>query len=211
MNITKYGHSCILVEEGEARILFDPGSYSKLPEGLADIDAVLITHSHPDHIVPENLQNLLKHNSKALVYTNTEVGQLLLDNGIPFQLLEQGAQIEVRGITVEAFGNDHAMIHPDIPLAQNTCYFIADRLFHPGDSLTIPPKQVEILALPVVAPWEKISETLDYIAAVKPQVCLPIHDGFLTDGGPYYYMSEMWCKKFNVEFAALPYGESRSF
>jgi hypothetical protein len=37
MKITKYGHACLLVEEGGARFLLDPGSYSSGFEGLADL------------------------------------------------------------------------------------------------------------------------------------------------------------------------------
>ena len=54
MKITKFGHSCLLVEENGVRILFDPGSYSTAQNDVKNIDVVLITHEHSDHVLEEN-------------------------------------------------------------------------------------------------------------------------------------------------------------
>ena len=35
--------------------------------------------------------------------------------------------------------------------------------------------------LPVMAPWNKISEVIDYVREVKPQRAYDIHDALLTD------------------------------
>ena len=51
MKITKFGHSCLLVEEGGARILLDPGKYSILQNNVENVDAIVITHEHQDHCV----------------------------------------------------------------------------------------------------------------------------------------------------------------
>ncbi|MBW8818953.1 MAG: MBL fold metallo-hydrolase, partial [Streptomyces sp.] len=40
---------------------------------------------------------------------------------------------------------------------------------------------VETLMLPVMAPWSKISEVIDYVREVKPQRAYDIHDALLTD------------------------------
>lgn len=37
MRLTKFGHSCLLVEEGGARVLLDPGSFS---EGFEELDGL---------------------------------------------------------------------------------------------------------------------------------------------------------------------------
>ena len=49
MQVTHFGHACVLVELGTARILIDPGEWSEGFSGLRDLDRILITHKHSDH------------------------------------------------------------------------------------------------------------------------------------------------------------------
>ena len=44
MQLRKYGHACLLVEDGGARVLIDPGSYSRGFEEVEGLTAVLVTH-----------------------------------------------------------------------------------------------------------------------------------------------------------------------
>ncbi|MCA1695075.1 MAG: MBL fold metallo-hydrolase, partial [Actinobacteria bacterium] len=46
MEITHFGHSCVLLDTGSARLLIDPGTWSEGFEDLTGLDAVLITHQH---------------------------------------------------------------------------------------------------------------------------------------------------------------------
>ena len=50
MRLTRFGHSCLLVEEGGARVLLDPGSFSEGFETLEGLTAVCVTHQHVDHV-----------------------------------------------------------------------------------------------------------------------------------------------------------------
>ena len=56
MEVRHLNHSCLLVTMAGTRILVDPGGFSveKIKEfgPLTGLDAVLITHQHPDHIHP---------------------------------------------------------------------------------------------------------------------------------------------------------------
>ena len=98
---------------------------------------------------------------------------------MPFIILENGDKIQEKGLTIEAFGNEHAPQYPTLPIAHNTGYFIADKLFFPGDAFTIPSKKVEILALPVSGGWMKLSEAIDYAKKINPSICFPVHYGML--------------------------------
>ena len=59
MRLTKFGHSCLLVEESGARVLLDPGSFSDGFEALEGLTAVCLTHQHPDHLDAERLRRVL--------------------------------------------------------------------------------------------------------------------------------------------------------
>ena len=60
MEVTHFGHSCVLLDTGAARLLIDPGNFSTDFENLTGLDAVLVTHQHPDHLDLERLPALLR-------------------------------------------------------------------------------------------------------------------------------------------------------
>lgn len=196
MQITKFSHSCILLDDGQTKILFDPGLYSNIPE--LQVDAIVITHVHQDHLDTDKHKLLLQNTPRII--TNTEVKEELDKHNISCEIVEQGTKVTVGTFSLEAYGDEHAIMHPDLPKFQNTGYLVNDKIFHPGDSLFVPPKDLEVLLLPVAAPWSKVSETLDYITATKAKINFPIHDAFITDGGAFYRFAKMWCEKYNLQF-----------
>ncbi len=197
MELTKFGHSCVLLDDGQTKILFDPGLYGGIPS--LTVDAIIITHVHQDHLDLEQLKTLLQSGSPRII-TNTEVQAELAKENIPVEVVEAGGTITVGTFNLEAFGNEHAIMHPDLPKFQNTGYLVNGKVFHPGDALYLPPVSVEVLLLPVAAPWSKVSETLDFLAAVKAEINFPIHDGFITNGGAFHRFANMWCEKLGTRF-----------
>lgn len=183
MRISKFGHACLLVEEGDAKILIDPGSFSKGFEDLTGVNAVLITHQHPDHLVPENIEIVMTKNPDVTVYADEGSANVLTSAGTPVKAVHHGDTIAVAGVSLRVYGKQHAIIHPDIPSIPDVGFMIADRFFYPGDAYTVPGESVEILAAPVGAPWLKLEEAIDYIRAVKPKIVIPVHDGVLSAAG----------------------------
>ncbi len=177
MKITKFGHCCLLIEEGGLRILTDPGNYTTEQNSVTGIDIVLITHEHQDHLHVDSLKKVLANNPSVKVYTNRGVAKLLDKAGLSCQLLEHGKQVTEGGVLIEAFGEQHQPMYPSVPPVANTGYFIGGKLFYPGDAFTNPGKPVDILALPITAPWLKMAESIDYAKQVGPRVCFPVHDG----------------------------------
>ena len=93
-------------------------------------------------------------------------------------------------------------MHSSIPPIANVGYFIANKLFYPGDALTNPKKPVEVLALPITAPWTKLDEVIDYSLAVKPNICFPVHDGNLKSPGPFYRIPPTVLEPRGIKFIA---------
>ena len=183
MRLTKLGHSCLLVEEGGARLLLDPGTLSGGFEELEGLTAVLFTHQHPDHLDQARLRGLLDRNPRAKVISDQGSAEPLGQAGVEVEVVADGQELDVGGVGVRVAGRDHAVIHPDIPVVPNVGYLVGGRLFHPGDAFTEPGQPVEVLAVPAAAPWLKLSESIDYLRAVRPKVAVPVHDLLLSDAG----------------------------
>jgi L-ascorbate metabolism protein UlaG (beta-lactamase superfamily) len=177
MRITHLGHSCLLLETGSARLLFDPGTYSEGFEGLRDLDAILLTHQHPDHVDPERLPDLVAANPRAAVVSDADTVPVLARLGIEARAVSPGDQLHLAGTAVEVRGGEHAVIYADRPGCTNAAYLVdGGAFFHPGDSFADPGRAVDVLGVPTSAPWLKLAEAIDYVRAVRPRVAVPIHE-----------------------------------
>ena len=186
MRLRKLGHACLLVSSGDARILLDPGSFSVGFEELDGLTAVLITHQHPDHVDVGRLPQLLERNPQAQLVADVATAQMLRDDhGIDAVVAGAGDTYDV-GVPVEVVGDLHAEIHPDIPRVPNVGYLVDGRLLHPGDSLEVREREVEILALPTMAPWMRLADAVGFLRAVAPRTAVPVHDGLLRSAELYY-------------------------
>lgn len=179
-----------MVSLAGSTVLFDPGNFSHGFEGITGLDAILITHQHPDHVDAERLPALLEANPDAALYADPQTAHEL---GAAWTAVAAGDAFTVGDVHVTGAGGTHAVIHPDIPLIDNTAYLLgtAERpaqFLHPGDSLVVPVAQVDVLALPTAAPWLKLSEAVDFLRDVNPRVAFPIHDAVVADQakGIYY-------------------------
>lgn len=212
MKITKYGHCCLLIEVEGLRILTDPGDYSEDRQNkVQNVDVILITHEHGDHLHIPSLKIVIQNNPQAKVITNSSVGKLLDNEQIKYSLLEDGQNLTEKEVLFEAFGSSHHLIYEGVEAPMNTGYFIDNKLFYPGDALTNPGKPVEILALPVLAPWLKPTEAIDYAKELKPRVCFPVHDAFLkiTDG--FYNLPNRLLGAVSIKFVPLEIEQETEF
>ncbi len=185
MRITKFGHACLHVVDADAGILIDPGSFSGPFEQLTDLTAILITHQHVDHVAPERLRQVLAGNPGARLYADPDTVAVLAQQGVGATAVATGDVIDV-GTPVETWVVNHAVIYGDLPGISNACYLVGGRLFHPGDSFTRPERPVDILAVPVSAPWMAVKEAIDYLYAIAPSVAVPIHEKVLANPAMVY-------------------------
>ena len=183
MRITKFGHACVRVEHDGQVVVIDPGAFTER-EAVDGATAVLVTHEHPDHLDVGHLGA-----TDAPIFTIEAVRRQIAgsdgDVAERVTVVSPGEQVDV-GLPVTAVGEMHAVIHDDLPRVHNSGYVVdagGARLYHPGDSFTPPGGPVDVLCLPIHAPWSKISEVIDFARSVGAGRALAVHDGLLNETG----------------------------
>jgi L-ascorbate metabolism protein UlaG (beta-lactamase superfamily) len=183
MRITKFGHACVRLEQDDSTIVLDPGAFTD-PEAVDGATAVLVTHEHADHWTPETLRR-----TDAPVFTIEAVAAAIRDQAPDVAervtVVRPGQDIDP-GVPTTVVGEKLAIIHPELPHFDNSGYLISlgdITVFHPGDALTVPKQDVDLLLLPVSAPWLKVSECIDYARDVGAQRSLGIHDAIYSEIG----------------------------
>ncbi|MFJ7493703.1 MBL fold metallo-hydrolase [Streptomyces sp. NPDC097727] len=181
LTLTKKTHSCIRLEKDGRTLVIDPGGFSE-QDAAVGADAMLVTHEHLDHFDEGRLRAGMEANPAAEIWTLRSVADQI-SAAFPGRVhtVGHGDTFSAAGFDVQVHGELHAVIHPDIPRITNIGFLVDGSLFHPGDALTVPDQPVDTLMLPVMAPWNKISEVIDYVREVGPRRAIDIHDALLTD------------------------------
>ncbi len=157
MRLTKFGHACVRIEHADTVVVLDPGGFTQA-EAVDGATAVLITHEHPDHLHADHLRA-----TDAAIFTIEAVAAQIRASAPDLveriTVVEPGASFDV-GLPVEVVGDKHAVIHRDLTRIDNSGYLLSvgdQRVYHPGDSLTVPETGVDLLLAPISAPWLKVS------------------------------------------------------
>jgi len=173
-----------------------------------NIQYVVITHEHTDHLHVDSLKKVLANNPTAKVITNASVGKILDKEGISYQKVSDGESFDAAGVRIAGHGIHHAPIYESYEQVENTGYLFDDKLFYPGDAFYKPNVAVDILAFPVGAPWSNIAQSIDYILSVKPRITFPVHDGnLIRTAGVVKRLPEMYCKENGITYLQLELGK----
>lgn len=210
MKNAKIGHCCFVIEDAGKKILTDPGAWTIAQNELKGIDIILITHEHADHFHIDSLKIVLANNPTSIIITNTRVAELISEQEITatVTVVEDLQSITACKIDIAGYGTEHAITYPSIQPVMNTGYLIQKRFFLPGDAFVQPSIPIEILGMPMIGPWMKLSESIDWALKVKPKVCIPIHDGMLNPRQWIYGIPSKILPEDGIRFDALEPGSS---
>lgn len=187
MKLTHYGHACVTIEDmpgSGGRIVVDPGNLADDTSTITEVSSVLVTHEHPDHLDPARLDYLRATSPAMQLYVNPGTEDALsAAEAERVEVLDSDRQagVDVGGVDVRVITTAHATIYEALPPIGNNAYLIGGRVFHPGDAFVVPDFAVEVLLLPIGAPWLKLSEAIDYLQTVAPSLAIPIHQGGLGE------------------------------
>ncbi|MDQ1549581.1 MAG: hypothetical protein QOD27_1239 [Microbacteriaceae bacterium] len=182
MRVNKLEHACLIIEDAGKTLIVDPGAFTTPVVGTNNVVGIVVTHEHGDHWTDDQLKRIIERNPDAQIFG--PAGFAAAATGFDVTVVNGGDTQTVGPFTLRFFGEKHAVIHSSIPVIDNVGVMVNDTLYYPGDSFTIPEGvAVDTLAVPVGAPWLKISEVIDYVEAVKPRRSFPTHEMVLSVAG----------------------------
>jgi L-ascorbate metabolism protein UlaG (beta-lactamase superfamily) len=181
------GHACVRIVDESGVVVIDPGVFSS-SDALDGAEAVLVTHDHADHLDAPAVVRWLGDRDAAQLWGPAPVVDQLVAAGADasrVHAVTAGDAVRVLDHDVDVVGGHHAVIHPDIPVADNVGFVVDGAVLHPGDSFATLPggADVDVLLTPISGPWLKLAEVVDYVRAVAPQRVVPIHDALLSEIG----------------------------
>ncbi|WP_026555417.1 MBL fold metallo-hydrolase [Arthrobacter sp. 35W] len=215
MKLTKFTHACVRLEKDGRVLTLDPGIFSETGPALAGAHAVLITHEHGDHLDKDAVVAALAADAALVVHAPAGVAAALraaapaaaerIHDAVP------ETSFEVAGFAIRAFGGQHALIHPHIPVVANVGYLVDANVYHPGDSLIVPNGvAVKTLLVPIHAPWSKVGEVVDFVTSVRAPRAFQIHDALLNENGLSFTEGHVQRlgSHYGTDFRHLAAGES---
>ena len=181
VEITKLVHACLVVRSGGGTVLIDPGAYTWNDERfdvstLPELDRILVTHGHPDHLSVEFARELHIRFPRAAIETTEDVKDMLANHGIASTT--GSTDIATR------FDAPHEMT-PVGTAPPNVGFHVAGMVSHPGDSHTFS-SSMPVLAIAFLPPWGSMTGAVEQARRVGPRYVLPIHDWHLSDNGKQF-------------------------
>jgi L-ascorbate metabolism protein UlaG (beta-lactamase superfamily) len=205
--LTFLGHSTVLVEVDDLRILTDPvlrngmGPVRRqveavLPELFADLDAVFISHGHHDHLDQPSLRRIP---GKPTVIVPKGFGRLAQRWGLgPTEEVEPGDRLTIDRVHVDVVYAQHSgkrtPFGPEGPAIG--CVIAGSRtVYFPGDTDIFPGMAglagtLDVALLPVWGWGPTIGEghmdpvrAAEAAAVLRPHLAIPIHWGTFYPAG----------------------------
>lgn len=183
MKVTRYFQSCLLIEDGNARILIDPSGQEKQRIGeFGKLDAVFYTHEHSDHF-DAGLAQAFVEEGIAPVYANASTAKQIEASKT---VTEDGQEFVVHGMKIKAIELPHCLMVDGSTSVQNTGYLVNDKLFHPGDGKELEGLQAEFLAVPLSGPDISPHDAFKFCKQVQAKRVIPIHYDFLGGNTDFF-------------------------
>lgn len=208
MNITKYPQSCFVLEKNGERIIVDPGNFvaeKYKVEDLPEVEGILITHRHADHLYPPLVQELAR-GGMVPVIANQDVAEFLGD-GIVTNIVRDGEELGVAGFTVKAYERAHVLLPDGSEGPQNTGFMIDNTFFHGGDTADVNGINAKVAAIPIAGPDISPRDAFRMAQEVNPEVVIPMHYNYFIADPDFF--AEL-ARQYEVGYLMTPLADEQS-
>jgi len=188
IRVTWYGHACLLVETGTARLLMEPfltGNPSA-PVNAEDVNAdfIFVSHCHGDHIGDTVA---IAKRTGATVVSNYEIHNWLVAQGVPnAHALHIGGGFNFPWGRVKLTIAQHGSGLPDGSYGGNPCGFLltiqGKRIYHACDTglfydmKLIGEEGLDLAVLPIGDNYTMgPDDALRAVKLLEPRMVIPIH------------------------------------
>jgi len=199
VTITKFGHSCVLVETEDRIALFNPGRWSDYSmEDIDHIDRLIITHEHGDHLDIEKVKTLAEKFQGIKIVVNKSIQEILRKEGVKSDIVQETN-------CTKPFNSPHDSLESfGFGVPESTGYHFKDVYTDPSDTHSFKESK-NILALPIVDPWGHAVDAVATMKKVKPKHVFLIHDWHLTRAGFDWYQDvvEGVCEQEGINFVRI--------
>lgn len=202
--IRRLTHSCLLVSTEDGTVLMDPDSFTWTSgvvdlETIGDVQKILITHEHADHMHPGFIKWVRDRGADVTIHSNERVQELLAAEDI--EVLTTNPD----GVTTE--DNLHGVL-PNGAQPPNRA-FTYGGVTTLGDSFDVD-SCGGVLFLPLFVPWGASRHAVELAERLAPKQVIPAHDFYLSDGGRRFIYDFIGgvISDAGAEFIPLAYGES---
>ena len=205
--VRRLTHSCVTITSDDGTVLIDPDSFT-WGSGVVDLDTigdvqrVLVTHEHQDHVHPDFVKWLRDRGTDVTVHGNSAVAALLAPEDI--EVIDDNPA----GVTSED------MLHGMLPngMQPPNRAFTYGSVTSTGDSFDLS-SCGDVLLLPLFVPWGMSRDAVTTAERLRPKVVIPAHDFYLSDGGREFIGGFIGglLNQDGMEFVPVAYGDSYSF
>ena len=177
--IRRLTNSCLTItDDAIGTTLIDPGFFTYDSgevdlHSIGEVQRVLITHEHGDHVKPDFVRWLVDRGEDVTVHANQSVVDLLAGHDIA------ASTTDPDGVTSEDVL--HEMV-PNGAQPPNRAFTVGGMVTHPGDSYQ-PRSSAPVLALPLIVPWGSTTLSVEFAKRLAPRQVIPIHDFYLSRSG----------------------------
>jgi L-ascorbate metabolism protein UlaG (beta-lactamase superfamily) len=205
--LTYVGHATLLIEQRGLRVLTDPLLRGRVGHvrrrvpapalgGLRDLDVILISHAHADHLDVPSLR-LLRH--EGPVVAPLGCGRIVRRAGVDHVIeLTPGDRCAVGAVEVEALPAEHDGRRHPLARAVPALGFLVDgpaRVYFAGDTDLFPGMaglagRVDVALLPVAGWGRRLppghlgpESAARATALIRPALAVPIHWGTMRSVG----------------------------
>jgi len=195
------GHSTVLLEINGAHLITDPVFRRRifflhrtaqlvLPPQVDQLDAVLISHLHHDHL---DIQTLKQLKSSPKIFAPAGSAKLLQKHKFAnFQELQIGDRTSIGGVELQAIYADHTRGRNPLGIksdcigylikGETNIYFPGDTRFFPGMGDLAPDLDVALMPVWGWGPHRgrmhmSPKEAAEALTTLKPKLAIPIHWG----------------------------------
>ncbi len=184
ITLTFYAHASLGIEHQGRQFYIDPVGEAIDWQSQPKADAVLITHSHYDHLELPTVELLAKSDC-AIICDKTSAESFDHDctTMVPGAIAQPFEDVEIRAVAAYNISEGHTDFHPQ---SREDCGYVitlgGTSIYVPGDTEdnedVVSQRDIDVLFLPVNQPYTMtVEQAVRVVKAIKPTIFYPYHYG----------------------------------